>query len=204
MVQQAGARIPEGQLHEDDGRLIGDLTMIRLLAISGSLRQVSTNTALLQAMAGSTPPNVSIIRYDGMGDLPIFNPDREGELTPEPVLQLARQVRAADGLIISCPEYAHGIPGGLKNALDWLVSRDEIPNKPVMLVRASNRSTYALEALQEVLRTMSVRLMPEIGLTVHLLGKKTDEVERLLGSAELLDEARRTIGRFAGWIKETS
>jgi chromate reductase len=204
MVQQAGARIPEGQLHEDDGRLIGDLTMIRLLAISGSLRLVSTNTALLQAMAGSTPPNVSIIRYDGMGDLPIFNPDREGELTPEPVLQLARQVRAADGLIISCPEYAHGIPGGLKNALDWLVSRDEIPNKPVMLVRASNRSTYALEALQEVLRTMSVRLMPEIGLTVHLLGKKTDEVERLLGSAELLDEARRTIGRFAGWIKETS
>jgi chromate reductase len=121
---------------------------MRLLAISGSLRRVSTNSALLRAMAGNAPAGVSIDLFEGLGNLPIFNPDREGDLTPQPVLDFARQVGEADGLIIACPEYAHGIPGGLKNALDWLVSRDEIPFKPVMLVRASNRNDISDAALR--------------------------------------------------------
>lgn len=123
--------------------------MKQFLAISGSLRRVSTNTALLQAMAGSVADDISVEIYRDMGNLPIFNPDREGELTPPPVFDLAAKVRSADGLIIACPEYAHGIPGGLKNLLDWLVSRDEIPHKPVMLLRASSRSDIPIPPLRK-------------------------------------------------------
>ena len=110
--------------------------------------------------------------------MPIFNPDLEGETTPRAVSEFAAQIADADGLIISCPEYAHGIPGGLKNALDWLVSREEIPFKPVLLVHASHRGDYALAALSEVLKTMSVALMPGDILRIPLLRQDSREHRR--------------------------
>ena len=174
--------------------------MKRLLAISGSLRRVSTNAALLRAMAGNVPDGIAVEIYDGLSDLPIFNPDREGELTPAPVLDLAAKVRAADGLVIACPEYAHGIPGGLKNLLDWLVSRDEIPFKPVMLLRASSRNDISHTALQEVLRTMSVALMPETGFAIHLLGKKPEEIASILSEPPMRREMTAALEKFAAWI----
>ncbi|MDB5524351.1 MAG: NADPH-dependent reductase [Rhizobium sp.] len=175
---------------------------MRFLAISGSLRRVSTNTALLRAMASAAPDGIAVEFYDGLGELPIFNPDREGELTPQPVLDLAAKVRAADGLIISCPEYAHGIPGGLKNLLDWLVSRQEIPHKPVMLLRASSRNDISHAALQEVLRTMSVALMQETGIAVHLLGRKPDEIERILIAPEMRSSLSTALIAFANGMEE--
>lgn len=174
--------------------------MKRFLGLSGSLRRMSTNAALLRAMAANLPEGVALDLYDGMGDLPIFNPDREGEHTPQPVLDLAAQVRQAGGLIIACPEYAHGIPGGLKNLLDWLVSRDEIPFKPVLLLRASSRNDISHAALQEVLRTMSVALMPDTGLSIHLLGKTPAEIEEILAAADMRLALRGAVQRFMEWI----
>ena len=176
--------------------------MTRLLAISGSLRQRSTNRALLKALAHNAPLGTTVEFFDALGSLPIFNPDLEGEWTPESVLHFASRVRAADGLLIACPEYAHGIPGGLKNALDWLVSRDEIPFKPVMVVRASHRNGISHAALQEVLRTMSVRLLPEAGLTIHLLGKKGEEIEEALAMPEAQADMVAALERFREWIIE--
>jgi chromate reductase, NAD(P)H dehydrogenase (quinone) len=145
--------------------------MIRILAISGSLRAASSNTALLKALAALAPADVEVELCDLIGALPIFNPDLEGDLTPAAVRMLAEKVRDADGLIIACPEYAHGIPGGLKNALDWLVSGDEVPFKPVMLAHASHRGQHVLAALSEVLRTMSLAIVEDAFLQVPLLGK---------------------------------
>src|SRR5690349_15911998 len=122
---------------------------MRLLGLSGSLRRVSTNTALLRALAENAPAGVTLDISGLIGELPIFNPDREGEFTPPAVEAFGRSIREADGLVFASPEYAHGIPGGIKNALDWMVSRDEIPDKPALIVRASTRSDYALSALQE-------------------------------------------------------
>jgi len=173
---------------------------MRLYAISGSLRRVSTNTALLRTMAGNAPAGVAIDLFDGLGNLPIFNPDCEGENTPASVTAFAAQIAAADGLIISCPEYAHGIPGGLKNALDWLVSRDEIPFKPVMLLSASYRNAISHAALQEVLRTMSVRLMPEVALRVPLLGSTPEEIASILQDAALATEMAQVLRHFESWI----
>lgn len=173
---------------------------MRLLGLSGSLRRVSTNTALLRALAANAPDGVTLEVSGLIGTLPVFNPDDEGERTPAAVGALGRSIREADGLVISCPEYAHGIPGGIKNALDWMVSRDEIPGKPVLLVRASTRSDYALEALREVLRTMSLNLVPEVGYAVHLLGKAGESAEAILDTAEARDGMRRALGAFRDFI----
>ena len=173
---------------------------MKLLGISGSLRRVSTNSALLRALAENAPAGITIEICELIGELPIFNPDCEGDLTPAVVEAFGRQIRAADGLIFACPEYAHGIPGGLKNALDWMVSRDEIPGKPAMLVRASTRSDHAFSALQEVLRTMSLRLMPEVGFAVHLLGKTAERMEDELSAAGARDGMRQALARFDAFI----
>ena len=173
---------------------------MRLLGLSGSQRRVSTNMALLRAMAAHAPATIKVEITDLIGQLPIFNPDNEGALTPASVLALAGQIRAADGLIVACPEYAHGIPGGLKNALDWMVSRDEIPFKPVMLVRASTRSDIALGALQEVLRTMSLDLMPDVGFAIHLLGRASERMDEMFASADVQAEMLNSLTRFADWI----
>jgi NAD(P)H-dependent FMN reductase len=176
----------------------------RLLAISGSLRRVSTNTALLHAMADHAPDGIGVELYDGLGDLPIFNPDREGDLTPPVVNNLGQKVREAVGLIISCPEYAHGIPGGLKNLLDWLVSRDEIPHKPTMLLRASNRNDISHAALLEVLRTMSVAVMPEVGVQIHLISRTPDEVAGMFVEQSRQSELQSALLRFSAWIDKQS
>ena len=83
---------------------------IRILAISGSLRAVSVNTAVLRAVQALAPEGVEVILYAGLGDLPHFNPDLE-EHEPAAVTDFRVKVRAADGLLISSPEYAHGVPG---------------------------------------------------------------------------------------------
>lgn len=153
---------------------------LKLYAISGSLRALSTNRAMLEAFRPSAPDGMEIELDDLIGILPIFNPDMEGDLTPAAVLAFAQKVADADGLIVASPEYAHGIPGGLKNALDWLVSRSEIPGKPVMLVHASHRGDFALDALREVLKTISTDLCEEAFLRVPLIGKSPESIDEIL------------------------
>src|SRR2546430_2182264 len=100
---------------DDSSRLVPPL--LNMLAISGSLRAASTNSALVSALARNAPTGCRLTVYDGLGRLPIFNPDDEGERTPLEASVLIDAVTRADGVIVSCPEYAHGVPGGLKNAL---------------------------------------------------------------------------------------
>jgi chromate reductase len=146
-------------------------TPLFLYALCGSQRKASTNRRLLETLRDHAPEGVTIEICDLIGALPIFNPDLEGEHTPEIVERFAARVKAADGMIVACPEYAHGLPGGLKNALDWLVSRDEVPFKKVMIAHASHRGELALQQLTEVLRTMSFTLVPEADIRISLLGK---------------------------------
>jgi NAD(P)H-dependent FMN reductase len=176
------------------------MDLMWFLAISGSLRRASTNTALLEAMAAVAAPEIEVEICRSIGTLPIFNPDREGEETPPEVLEFAAAVADADGLILSVSEYAHGIPGGFKNALDWLVSRSEIPGKPVMLVSASHRGDFVRDALHEVLRTIATRLMPGPGLRVPLLGKKADEIEVVLCNEAVKMEMAQSLRHFVSWI----
>lgn len=174
--------------------------MIEIIAISGSLRAASTNSALLAALAANAPADCRVEIYDGLGRLPIFNPDDEGERTPPEAVRLIDAVTHADGIIVSCPEYAHGVPGGMKNALDWLVSRDAAVGKPAMLVHASPRSLYARAALAEIMRTMSFALYEETALEIALLGKKPAEMGAILAEDANRRAMREAVRGFAGFI----
>ncbi|MGG1615869.1 NADPH-dependent FMN reductase [Paenibacillus sp. NRS-1782] len=110
---------------------------IKVLAISGSLRQKSSNTALLKATIGLAPENMIFTMYNGLGELPHFNPDLDVEDGPASVKELREQLKEADGVLICTPEYGNGVPGTLKNALDWIVSSGEFVNKPTAVISAS-------------------------------------------------------------------
>jgi NAD(P)H-dependent FMN reductase len=148
--------------------------VLRFLAISGSLRRVSTNTAALEAMARLAPDDVRVLVYRELGKLPPFNPDDDLEHKPKPeaVETLRALVGASDAIVIAAPEYAHGTPGMLKNALDWLVASETFVGKPVALLNAAPRAFHAQASLREILATMAARLIPEAFATLPLTGKQ--------------------------------
>lgn len=172
---------------------------IRILAISGSLRQVSSNTTLLRAAIALSPENVEIKLYSELGNLPHFNPDLE--LTQPPsVTDLKSQLRWSDGLLISTPEYAHGVPGVLKNALDWLVSGSDFVGKPIALLNASPRATHAIASLTEIATVMSGRIIPEASIAVPLQGKNLDAA-RIATHPEISSALQAAIVAFAKAIE---
>jgi chromate reductase, NAD(P)H dehydrogenase (quinone) len=173
---------------------------VRILAISGSLRQVSSNTALIQAAISLSPKNVEMKLYGGLGDLPHFNPDLE-PIEPPSVTDLRKQIGWSDGLVISSPEYAHGVPGVLKNALDWLVSGEEFINKPIALFNASPRAIHAQASLTEILTTMSGRIVPEASIAVSLLGKNLDPTG-IMDDSEISSELQAAIVAFSIAIEQ--
>ena len=160
---------------------------IKLLALSGSLRKASYNTAAIRALKRLAPDHIDIV-IGSIGELPLFNPDREGEhiLALE---ELNSSLRLADGLIVASPEYAHGISGPMKNALDWLVSGVEFPYKPIMLINTSPRALHAQEALKEVLATMSGNVIEKSCVSIPLLSSELD-VDGIVQSKEIASALR--------------
>jgi chromate reductase len=132
---------------------------LRIFAISGSLRANSSNTALLRSIAAGAPDGVHVEVFSGLESIPAFNPDRESETWPHAVEAFRTGVREADVVAISTPEYAHGVPGVLKNALDWLVGSGEFYEKPVGLLKVSERGAYAHASLKETLAIMGTKLV---------------------------------------------
>ena len=143
----------------------------QLLAISGSLRKHSSNTNVLQAAKKLFSTSIDISLYSELAILPHFNPDLDRQPLPNTVISLRQQIKNARGIIISSPEYAHGVPGSLKNALDWLVSSVEFPYKPVLLINTNPRATIALASLQEILTTMSAKIDEKNDLTLEIAGR---------------------------------
>ena len=150
---------------------------MRILAISGSLRAASSNTAVVEAARLLAPPDVEVVIYRGLGELPHFNPDVEMGVLPPPVAELRAAVGSADALLICSPEYAHGVPGSMKNALDWLVGGPEFVGKPVALVNASPRSVHAQAQLAETVATMSGVLVEGACVALPLAGRRMDAAE---------------------------
>jgi len=131
---------------------------MKIIAICGSLRAQSSNLALLRAASNL---GIDVQIYEGLASLPHFNPDDDVEgATPPPAVAALRALLAdAGGILISSPEYAHGVPGSLKNALDWLVSDGVLVDKPVALINASPvGGEFARDSLVETLRTMNWRV----------------------------------------------
>ncbi len=146
---------------------------MRVLAISGSLRKGSTNTAALEALARLAPEDVRVLVYQDLARLPPYNPDDDREDTPKPesVEALRAMVAACDAIVIAAPEYAHGVPGVLKNALDWLVASETFAGKRTILINAAPRAYHAQANLREILATMSARFLADAFITLPMTGK---------------------------------
>lgn len=155
--------------------------MKTVLAISGSLRAKSSNSAVLHACAGLVPDFYEVKFFKGLEDLPPFNPDREIELLKNnsALAHWKNEITSAEALLICSPEYAHGIPGTLKNALDWIVGTAELDKKRIGVINASplpeEGPTYALDNLVEVLRTMSADVRPEFILKIGEIKSKFNQ-----------------------------
>ena len=170
--------------------------MLGILGVSGSLRAVSANSNLLRAAAALAPAEARVTLYEGLAALPPFNPDVEAVSLPAPVADWRAQVGAADAILISSPEYAHGVPGALKNALDWLVGGVECYRKPVGLLNASLVATHAHASLTETLTTMAANVVAAACVTIPIAGKNL-EVPGIVADPELAAALRSALAALA-------
>ncbi len=174
---------------------------MRIMAICGSLRAASINAAALEAAALLAPEGVRVIRYRGLDELPIFNPDSDTDSPPDPVRRLREEVGLCDGLLIASPEYVHGVAGGLKNALDWLVGSLEFYQKPVAVLNASARAVHADAHLRETLVTMAARLIEPASITLALPATGVDAAG-IVADPLLRGELAGALRQFAQAIQE--
>jgi len=127
---------------------------MKILGICGSLQRQSGNLALLHVAAGSTPPGVEVVLFDGLRELPHFNPDIEANRAPESVMRWRRALSESDAVLIATPEYGFSLPGVLKNGIDWVIGSGELERKVVAItaaVPAPERGRRGLQALRDTL-----------------------------------------------------
>src|SRR5206468_1101456 len=170
--------------------------------------QGSFNRALLRAAVAVSPPTLRIAIHD-LAAVPLYNGDLEARGVPEPVEALRRAVRAADGLLIATPEYNHGVPGVLKNAIDWL-SRppraSALNGKPAGIIGASPGATGTARAQSQlrqafVFTNTYAMTQPEV-LVAHA-HEKFDQAGTLIDQAtrgflaRFLEAFSQWVARFA-------
>lgn len=133
-----------------------------ILALCGSLQQKSGNLTLLERAAALAPAGVEVKLFDGLRDLPLFNPDLEQQGELPAVASWRRALASSDALLIACPEYGHSLPGALKNAIDWVIGTGELERKVIGVTAAvaiQDRGRRGLEALLQTLRAVSARIV---------------------------------------------
>ncbi|MET6998073.1 NADPH-dependent FMN reductase [Chitinophaga defluvii] len=154
---------------------------INILAISGSTRAQSSNLDLIKAIADLTADRFSITIFEGLSVLPHFNPDLDldTENAPPAVVNFRQQLQAADGVLICTPEYAVGVPGTLKNALDWTVSSMDFSQKPVALITAATSGITAHKALLGTLLIIESKITDEMQLVVSSVKTKVSKAGKI-------------------------
>ena len=168
--------------------------------ISGSARNASLNAVLLRALQSCAPPDQELLFSTRVDALPIFNPDLEGTTMPEVVRQFSVEIDTADGVIIACPEYARGVPGGLKNAVDWMVSRQELISKPIALAHASYRGDDMLSALRLVLNTVTDRFAERVFLRIPLQSTSPPSLNTILQNQQNCEKIEQFLSDFRHYI----
>jgi chromate reductase len=169
---------------------------MKILAVSGSLRADSHNTALLRAAVEAAPEGVEVELLDPswLAELPLYDQDLDTGPGPEPVARLREAWEAADAILFATPEYNGSVPGGLKNAVDWAsrpVREAALTNKTVAVIGASTGQFGAMWAqadLRKVLGTAGARVVGD-ELPVTRAHEKFDHAGRLL-DVELFERLR--------------
>ncbi|WP_428331278.1 NADPH-dependent FMN reductase [Mucilaginibacter sp.] len=147
---------------------------MKIFAISGSLRADSSNHNVLRFLKDQLPASFDFTIYENLGKIPPFDPGIDNDQPPEPVDELRNFMSEADAVIICTPEYAFGVPGQLKNALDWTVSSGSLADKPLALITASTNGTNAHAALLLILGALSAQLVEAAALLIPFIRSKID------------------------------
>lgn len=152
-----------------------------VLLLSGSLRAGSSNNAVLRTAHAAAPAGVRTVLYDGLAELPHFNPDDDTDAPPAPVTALRAAIADADAVLICTPEYAGTLPGSFKNLLDWTVGTADINDKPAAWVNAANpgRGQGAEAALRSVLEYTGARIVGPACVRIAAGGRERDAEGRI-------------------------
>lgn len=170
----------------------------KVIAISGSTRQNSSNHKLINAIAVLAADQIEVTIYESIAALPHFNPDDTDKENTD-VKNLRRLLREADGIIICTPEYAHGVPGSLKNAIDWTVSTSEFYHKPTVLITASTDGRFGHNALLETLKVIEAKNVEQLQMVIQFIRTKVSEDSKIIhpetetAIKELMDKFITTI-----------
>ncbi len=172
---------------------------IKILAISGSLRSNSSNTALVRAIAKIIPDDVDYTMYEDMGNIPLFD---ESNIPPASVSKLRKLLASVDGILICSPEYAFGISGVLKNAIDWMVSSGEFFDKPVAVITGAVNGEKAHDSLLLILEALSAKVVKGGTLIIPFVRNKLDKNGEITDTSTLL-AVKSVLNSFIRSIEET-
>lgn len=173
----------------------------KVVAISGSTREKSINRSLIGAIAILAEEVIDIIIYEGIGSLPQFNPDHDGELVAAEVSDFRQLLDHADGILICTPEYAHGVPGSLKNAIDWTISSSQFPHKPTALITASTGGHHGHRALMETLKIIEAKNIDNLQMVIPFA--KTKISMGIITDEETLTNIKSLLHRFIETMNQT-
>ena len=139
------------------------------------MSQRSVNLSLIRSIIPIFPDRLDINVFEGLADIPHFNPDLDNENPPENVSNFRRQLKQADGILICTPEYAMGVPGTLKNAIDWTVSSMEFSHKPVALITASTAGQKGHQSLINTLKIIEADMPDDSQLLISYVRTKVKD-----------------------------
>ena len=166
-----------------------------IIAIQGSTRKNATSNQLINAIATLYSEQLSINVYDDITLLPHFNPDDDNDNVAEEVTDLRKQLQEADGILVCTPEYAHGVPGSLKNAIDWTVSSADFYKKPTALITASTDGSFGHAAMLEILKAIGAANIENLHLLISFVKTKVSK-EGVITHAETLSAVKKLMDNF--------
>lgn len=170
-------------------------TKHKILALCGSTRKNSTNLNLIKAIADLAKEKFELILFKGLSDIPHFNPDLDNDNPSQSVISFRKQLKEADGILICTPEYAMGVPGTLKNAIDWTVSSMEFSKKPTALITASTMGEKGHTSLLETLKVIEADITDETQLLIPFAKTKVSQ-ECKITDSKTLSEVNALIDAF--------
>ena len=167
-------------------------TKKKITAICGSTRTSSTNLSLIKAIVALTADQFDVTIFEGLAEIPHFNPDLDNEHPPKQVSEFRELLQKADGILICTPEYAMGVPGSLKNAIDWTVSSCEFSHKPTALITASSLGKMGHASLMETLKIIEAGITEKTQLLIPFAKAKINTKDEITDE-QTLDEVKRVM-----------
>lgn len=171
----------------------------KILAISGSTREKSTNLNLIYALKELSKEIFEIDIFTKIADLPHFNPDLDIDPAPQKIYEFRKKIKRAEGILICTPEYAMGVPGTLKNAIDWTVTSAEFSKKPVALITASSMGQKAHASLLETLKIIESNITDDTHLLISFAKTKINS-DPVISDKETLEQVEKLITSFSNLI----